>query len=184
MPFAGPLSLPSGPSPSPSRKLDWTVVGDWISIRAHAERKPARLTTTLTFGELPEGWARAGGARTWIGLFGLVCIAPFVALLAATLLRALGIRALYAWLSASEVAIMAATVSLFIGLPVAFAINLWRIGRVGLKRRDGALEGLVALEFAPLNLIVVVAAVIVGGLFLGHLAADSYACLNGVRSAC
>jgi len=23
-----------------------------------------------------------------------------------------------------------------------------------------------------------------GGLFVGHLAADSYACLNGVRSAC
>jgi len=160
------------------------MVGEWISVRAHAERRPARLTLAFTFGELPEGWTRSGGAGTLIGLFGLVCIAPFLALLAATVLEGIGIRQPYAWISTSEVAILAATISLFVGLPIALVINLLRIGRLGLKRRDGGLEGLVALEFAPLHLIVVLTALAVGGLFVGHLAADSYACLNGVRSAC
>jgi len=160
-------------------------VGEWISIRAHAERAPLRFTLTLTLGELPEGWTRARGhARTWAGIVGLICITPFVLLLAATLLRSVGLGAPYAWFSASPIAILAATVSLFIGIQVAIAINLWRITHVGFQRRSGAVEGLVALEFAPLHLIVVLAAVVVGGLFFGHLAADSYACLHGVRSAC
>jgi hypothetical protein len=160
-------------------------IGEWISIRAHAERKPPRLTVTLTFGALPEGWTPPRGrARTWAGILGLACIAPFFVLLAATLLRGIGFTEPYAWLSSSPAAILAATVSLFIGIPVAIAVNLWRIGRVGLRRRDGELEGLVAVEFAPLHLVVVLTALFIGGLFVGHLAADSYACLNGVRSAC
>ena len=160
-------------------------LGAWISLRAHAERRPPQLTVTFAFGELPEGWSRSHPhARTGIGLFGLVCIAPFVALLVATLLRGLGVTAPYDWLSASEFAILAATLSLFIGIPVAIAVNLWRIGRVGVKHEEGGLEGLVALEFAPLHLIVVATALFIGALFVGHLAADSYACLNGVRSAC
>jgi hypothetical protein len=160
-------------------------LGQWISVRAHAERTPPRLTITFTLGELPDGWARSRGhARTWAGLFGLVCIAPFLLLLAATLLRGVGVGQPYGWISSSEIAILAATLSLFIGIPVAIAVNLWRIGRIGMRRRDGALEGLVALELAPLHLFVVATALAVGGLFVGHLAADSYACLNGVRSAC
>lgn len=160
-------------------------LGAWMSVRAQAESTPPRLTVTFAFGELPEGWARPERhARLWAGLFGLVCIAPFVALLATTLLRGLGVNEPYDWLSASPFAILAATISLFIGIPVAIAVNLWRIGRIGLKRSDGRLEGLVALEFAPLHLFVLATALIVGGLFVGHLAADSYACLNGVKSAC
>ena len=160
-------------------------LGEWISVRAYAERTPPRLTLTITLGELPDGWARPrAGARTWLGIAGLVCIAPFVVLLTATLLRALGVGAPYDWLANSTIAILAATVSLFIGIPVAIAVNLWRIGRLGLHRRAGSFEGLVALEFAPLHLLVVLAAVAIGGLFVGHLAVDSYACLNGVRSAC
>ena len=50
-------------------------LGEWISVHAHAEKSPPRLTVTMTFGELPEGWARAGHhARTWAALLGLVCI--------------------------------------------------------------------------------------------------------------
>ena len=105
-------------------------------------------------------------------------------LLGAILLRALGFGAPYAWLTSSSIAILAATISLFIGIPVAIAVNLWRIARLGFQRRAGALEGLVALEFAPLHLVVVVTAVLIAALFVGHLAADSYACLNGVRAAC
>ena len=160
-------------------------VGEWISVHAHAERTPPRLTLTIALGELPEGWARPRAhARTWVALLGLLCIAPFIALLMATLLRALGFGSPYEWLAGSSIAILAATISLFIGIPIAITINLWRIARLGLHRSAGAIEGLVALEFAPLHLSVVLMAVLIGGLFVGHLAADSVACLNGVRSAC
>ena len=160
-------------------------VGEWISIHAQAERDPTRFTLTVTFGDLPEGWTRsANRARTWAGIAGLLLITPFIALLAAALLRGLGQDTAYAWIANSSAAIIAATISLFIGIPVAIAMNLWRITHVGLRRHARAVEGLVALEFAPLHLVVVTLAVITGGLFVAHLAADSYACWNGVRSAC
>jgi hypothetical protein len=160
-------------------------LGDWISVHAYAERRPPRLTVTFTFGELPQGWARPHGrARTWVGLLGLACIAPFVVLLAAASLRGVGLTAPYDSISGSSFAILAATLSLFVGIPVALAVNLWRITRLGVQRNGVALEGLVALEFAPLHLIVVMIALVVAALFVGHLAVDSYACLNGLHSAC
>ena len=160
-------------------------VGEWISFHARAERVPPRLTASITLGELPDGWSRKGGqARTWSGLVGLVLIAPFTLLLTATVLHNIGLNAPYSWLSGSTIAILAGTVSLFIGIPVAIAMNAWRITRLGLRRQGGALDGLIALEVAPLHLAVVVIGLLVGGLFVAHLVADSYACMNGVRSAC
>jgi len=157
----------------------------WISVSAHGERRPLRLTVTFTIGELPEGWTQgAQRARLWSGLVGLVLIAPFVVLLAASLLHNAGVDAPYSWFAGSSVAILAGTISLFIGIPVAIAMNLWRITRLGWRSRAGAIDGLLALEVAPLHLFVLVVAVLVGGAFVAHLAADSYACLNGVRSAC
>ena len=161
-------------------------IGEWISVQAGVERTPPRFNLTVTLGELPEGWPRAAHhhARTWSGIVGLVLIVPFLALLAASVLHNAGVNAPYSWLSSSSAAIIAGTISLFIGIPVAIAMNLWRITRVGWRRREGSMDGLIALEVAPLHLVVVAAALIVGGAFVAHLAADSYACLNGVRSAC
>ena len=157
----------------------------WISVAAHGERRPLRLTVTFTLGDLPEGWPQfARRAKWWSGVVGLVLIAPFVALLSASVLHNLGVSAPYDWLSTSSVAILAGTISLFIGIPVAIAMNLWRITRVGWRTQPGALDGLLALEVAPLHLFVLVVALVFGGAFVAHLAADSYACLNGVRSAC
>ena len=161
------------------------MVGDWISLSANLERKPPRLTLTITLGALPDGWTRRGRhARTWSAVTGLVLIAPFIALVGAGLLRSLGYGAAYGWIAGSSIAILAATVSLFIGIPVAVAMNLWRITHLGMRRETGGIEGLVALELAPLHLAVVGLAVVIGAMFVGHLAADSYACVNGVRSAC
>ena len=117
-------------------------------------------------------------------MIGLVLIAPFVALLAASLLRNAGFDSPYSWVSNSSLAILAGTISLFIGIPVAIAMNLWRITRVGWRTRAGAIDGLLALELAPLHLLVLLVAIVVGAAFVAHLAADSYACLNGVKSAC
>ena len=160
-------------------------MSSWISLAANGRRKPLRLTVTLTVGELPEGWpASAHRARLWSGIVGLVLIAPFVVLLAASVLHNAGIDAPYSWFAGSSVAILAGTISLFIGIPVAIAMNLWRIARVGWRSRTGTVDGLLALEIAPLHLFVLAVALLVGGAFVAHLAADSYACLNGVKSAC
>lgn len=162
-------------------------VGDWLSLRARAERDPLSLTVSITLGALPAGWARSRhsrGAGYAAGIIGAFLVAPFVALVVAALLRATGLDAPYSWISSTPVAILAASLSLFIGLPVAFVINLWPITRLGFNLRVGELEGVVALEVAPLQLAVVLVTLIVGGLFAAHLAADSYACLNGIRSAC
>jgi hypothetical protein len=163
-------------------------LGEWISVNAHAQRAPLRVTVSVAFGELPQGWATAGRskpARPWLGIAGLVLIAPFVVLIGAAVARQFtGLVGPYELIATSPVAITVATVSLFLGLPVAFALNVWPVTRLGLRRYTGRLEGLLALEIAPLQLAVVVIAVILAALFIGHLAADSYACLNGVRSAC
>jgi len=160
-------------------------LGEWISIHARAERLPPRFTLSVTLGDLPEGWPQGGKhARTWSGLVGLVLIAPFAILLIASVLHNLGLSAPYSWLAGSTFAILAGTVSLFIGIPVAIAMNLWRITRLGWRRHGGSLDGLIALEVAPLHLAVVVVALLVGGIFVAHLAVDSYACMSGVRSAC
>lgn len=160
--------------------------GEWISLHAHAERTPLRITVTIALGELPQSWMTSRGrlAHTWTALLGLILIIPFAALIVAAFLNSMGIRAPFEWIGTSSAAIIAASISLFVGVPVAFAVNLWRILRVGARRHPGGLEGLLALEFAPLHLIVVAVAAVVAGLFVGHVAADSYACLNGVRTAC
>lgn len=166
---------------------DTPRTADWISIRAHAGRDPLSLSLSLTLGAPPGRWSRprpSAVARHAAGILGVVLVVPFVALVLAGLLRAAGLEAPYAWISNTPVAILAASVSLFIGLPVAFVINLWPITRLGLHRAAGELEGVVALEVAPLQLSVVLVALVVGALFVAHLGADSYACLKGVRSAC
>ena len=162
--------------------------GEWISIHAHGERKPLRLTVSIAVGELPYGWAKTpgrGSAHLWRGTAGLVLIAPFILLIAATLVaQVTGIKGPYQLFATSPVAILAATISLFIGLPVAFVVNFWSITRLGLRRQGGWFEGLLALEVAPLQLAVVLLSLVFGIFFVGHLAADSYACVRGVHSAC
>ena len=160
--------------------------GDWLTVHAHAERTPPRLTITFTVGELPQSWARSqrSAAHTWTALLGLLLLLPFIALVGANALHAAGVQAPMQWIGSSSIAIIAASVSLFVGIPVALVVNLLRILRIGLRRHHGEVEGLLALEFAPLHIAVAAAALVIGALFVGHLAADSYACLNGVRSAC
>ena len=168
-----------------SRTNPRSRLGAWISIRAQAGWKPLRFSLSFAFGDLPEGWASARhGARLWTGLVGLACIAPFIALIVAAAFQTVGLNQLYQLISSSSPAILAGTVSLFIGIPIAIAINLWRITRVGLRQEGGSIDGLMAFEYAPLHLVVVFTALVFGGLFVGHLAADSLACFNGVKTAC
>src|SRR2546428_13872401 len=133
--------------------------GEWISVAAHLERAPVRFRLTFAFGELPEGWDESRrGASTWAGIVGVVLLTPFITLVAAGLLRSVGIGQPYEWLAGSPAAIIAATISLFIGIPVAITMNLWRIARIGLRRQAGALHGFLALEVAPPSPLVVLCA--------------------------
>jgi hypothetical protein len=168
-------------------KIVISNVGDWFSVYGYAERVPPRVSLTITFGDLPEGWTKPRKPRvagTWIGVLGLLLIAPFLLLIAAYLLRAAGVHGPYDAIAGSPPAILAATLSFFIGFPVAFVLNVVPITRLALRRHSGVLEALLAVEFAPLHLAVVLTAMVIGFLFVGHLAADSYACWKGVRSAC
>src|SRR5438067_1650953 len=125
-------------------------------LSAHLERRPPRFTLTITLGELPDGWGRTQRPeRTWAAIIGLLLLAPFIALLGAGLLRALGLTGPYELLASSPTAIIAAAISLFIGIPVAIAMNLWRFTRVGLRRDERAIGGLLALACAPLYHVVV-----------------------------
>ncbi len=163
-------------------------IGDWITVQAGARRHPLSLTLSVTLGELPQGWEKPAGPRSrqvWCGIVGVALITPFVLLVATTLARQLvGFSTPYQWFAGSPIALLTATLSLFVGLPIAFALNAWAITRLGLRRHSDRLEGLLALEVVPLQLAVVLVALAIAVLFVGHLAADSYACLNGVRSAC
>jgi hypothetical protein len=71
----------------------------------------------------------------------------------------------------------------FISVPIAFVLNVVPISRLAFHRHAGWLEVLAGVELAPRRLVVVLTTLKVGGLFVGHLAADSYACWKGVRSA-
>ena len=159
----------------------------WISVRANAERKPARLILTLMLGELPEGWNKphySYAVRLLVGVVGFVLVAPFAVMLIATALHSAGVTTVYEWIAGQPVAILIVTLSLFIGLPVGFVLNAWPITRMGLRREPHTFEAMLALEFAPLQLFVVLVAVLAGGLFVGHLGADAFACMRSVKSAC
>src|SRR2546429_6906644 len=122
---------------------------EWISVAAHLERAPVRFTLTFAFGDMPEGWNESRrGASTWAGIVGVVLLTPFITLLAAGLLKSVGIGQPYEWLATSPAAIIAATISLFIGIPVAIVMNLWRDARGGVRREAGALDRLPALAIA------------------------------------
>src|SRR3989442_3441321 len=124
--------------------------GDWISIAAHLERAPLRFAFTIAFGELPEGWDESSRrASTWAGIVGLLLLTPFIVLAATGLLRSVGIGQPYEWLAGVPGPVIAATISLFIGIPVAITMNLWRIARVGVKREAGGRHGFLAPAVSP-----------------------------------
>src|SRR5437660_11117039 len=85
---------------------------EWISVAAHVERAPLRFTLTFAFGDMPEGWNESRrSASTWAGIVGLVLLTPFMTLVAAGLLKSVGIGQPYEWLATSPAGIIAASIS-------------------------------------------------------------------------
>ena len=56
--------------------------------------------------------------------------------------------------------------------------------RVNIERDDEAWHGQIRLELARGELVAAVLGLSLIALFVGHLLADGYACLNGIRRAC
>src|SRR2546430_14985993 len=109
--------------------------GEWLSVAAHLERAPVRFTLTFAFGEMPEGWNQSRrGASTWAGIVGVVLLTPFITLLAAGRLKSVGIGQPYEWLAPSPASILAASLCLLIGIPVAVRMNPPRVARGRVKR--------------------------------------------------
>ena len=56
--------------------------------------------------------------------------------------------------------------------------------RVNVERHEGAWHGRVRLELARGELVAAVVGLSLIAVFVAHLFADGYACLNGIRRAC
>src|SRR6266700_2198676 len=96
----------------------WSAEDELSPRRVDLDPRPgrARAASIHRVGH-PRRPARRLAAR------GQTC-AHLVILLTASVLHNLGLSAPYAWFSSSTVAILAGTISLFIGIPVAIAMNL------------------------------------------------------------
>jgi hypothetical protein len=71
------------------------------------------------------------------------------------------------------------------GPVVALGLNLWWSGRARTRRvGDRAVVRTFSLTLDPVSVALIALAGILAVGFYGHLAADAWACANGLRSAC
>ncbi len=96
----------------------------------------------------------------------------------------LGLPYLYDAAFSSTAFITLATASLFMGTPLALLLNILAVIRLSLIRQPSGLTTSLTLEATILNLTVLGIAVMVVGVWFGHLAADGLACFYGVKSDC
>ncbi len=118
----------------------------------------------------------AGGSRR-LGLTALALIVPAAAVLGFGAVRnAAGLRALDLGF-----ALVAAIGLLCIGGCALLAVTCLRFSG---GHDDGGWRGRVSIQLATWELIAALIGLVVVGVFAGHLLADWYGCVNGVRSAC
>lgn len=73
---------------------------------------------------------------------------------------------------------------LALGPPLALLILVLARVRVHIARAGGRWTGSVEAHLERWEVVTALLALAVAGVFFGHLAADAWACANGVRSAC
>jgi hypothetical protein len=71
-----------------------------------------------------------------------------------------------------------------VGLPVAFFLNLASMLTVRIAVGKWSIEGRIALQPQPLNVVIAVVGLAIAVLFGGHLLADTLACFYGNLAAC
>ncbi len=119
-----------------------------------------------------------------LGAVALTLVAPAVALLVSAAVMSVSGQAGFelgsrvpAVLSVAGIIVLALLVLAMVLLAVA------RL-RVNIERHDGALHGHIRVELARGELVAAVLGLSLLAVFVGHLLADGYACLNGIRRAC
>jgi len=122
--------------------------------------------------------------RRWLLLVAVALTLPFaVALALAGLSSAIpGFRTQgpIAWLTGGRHVGLA----LAYGPPLALLILIFARVRMHFSRGAGRWSGRVEARLELWEVMTALLALAVAGIFFGHLAADAWACANGVRSAC
>ncbi|MBV9101069.1 MAG: hypothetical protein JOZ46_11155 [Candidatus Dormibacteraeota bacterium] len=138
-----------------------------------------RAAVSLSF----ERWrAEQTVTRRWLVLLAAVLTVPFAAALAAAAVDS----AIHAAPAHAAVAAGSPGWARLILLGPPLALILLALSRVRLhaQRDEGRWTGTVSAQLGWLELAVGLLALAVVVVFFGHLVADSWACANGVHSAC
>jgi hypothetical protein len=119
-----------------------------------------------------------------VGLMALALVAPVCVLLAsAAIASATGKADLDILTRIEVIPPVAVGVALVCPLLAMVLLAAARV-RVIVERRDGAWHGRVSLHLARGELAAALVGLSLITLFVAHLFADGYACLNGIRRAC
>jgi heme/copper-type cytochrome/quinol oxidase subunit 2 len=119
-----------------------------------------------------------------LGSVALTLIAPAVALLVSTAVMSVSGQAGFELGNRVAVILPVAGVIVLALLVLAMVLLAAARLRVNVERHDGAWRGHIRLELARGELVAAVLGLSLIAVFVGHLLADGYACLNGVRRAC
>ena len=123
-------------------------------------------------------------SRRALGVVSLVLLLPVLALLAsAALASATGNPSLS--ISRSSLLPERLGLGLVLILPLtALALLVAARVRVSMGRHEGAWRARVRVQLAPVELAAALIGIFLLAFFVGHLLADGYACVNGIRKAC
>jgi heme/copper-type cytochrome/quinol oxidase subunit 2 len=118
-----------------------------------------------------------------LGAVALTLVAPAVVLLVTA--AVMSVRGQAGFELSSRVAVIRPVAGIVLALPVLAMVLLAAVRlRVNVERHDGAWHGHMRLELARGELIAAILGLSLIAVFAGHLFADGYACLNGIRRAC
>jgi hypothetical protein len=118
-----------------------------------------------------------------LSLVALILVAPIALLLARAALASIGVHG-FDLIQFPTLVRQWGTAAL-IGCPVVALALLAVAGlRISVDHTDGRWHARVTLQLARLGMVAAVLGLLVLVVFVGHLVADGYACLNGVRRAC
>jgi heme/copper-type cytochrome/quinol oxidase subunit 2 len=119
-----------------------------------------------------------------LGAVALTLVAPAVALLVSAAVMSVSGQAGVELSNRVAAVLPVAGVSVLVLLVLAMVLLATARLRVKVERHDGAWHGHIRLELARGELVAAVLGLSLIAVFVAHLLADGYACLNGVRRAC
>jgi heme/copper-type cytochrome/quinol oxidase subunit 2 len=118
-----------------------------------------------------------------LGLVALALVMPVVLLLGSAALAGIGVPGFD--LSQYPRFVRQAGIVALIAIPVVALALLALAGlRMSVDHSDGRWHGRVSLQLAAWGMVAALLGFLVLAVFVGHLAADGFACATGVRSAC